>query len=351
MVAIEQIENTIGYEFDNRDLLQQAFIRRSYSQENGGGNNELLEFIGDKALDLAIIRLLTHESCRITEEKECGYRELIPIKFKGVFKDKMAEEGKLTDLKKELVQKKALSKCIDKLGFHTQLIMGKGDIQQNVQENDSVKEDLFEAIVGAVAIDSNFNMDAISTVVENMIDFWSIFDGRNDELDNYVGLVQEWSQSKGFGLPSYSYSSLSRNDPRGTYCCQLIIKGNNFYYHCEGYSMSQAAARKEVAQKAYEEFVEKGWIEDVFESEVGEPDRIESIRQINELYQKGLIAKPVYSFKEEHNDSGDTIWTCELDVGGYWEDNIHSCYTKKDAQRECAYQFLCFLMGYEYEEE
>ena len=347
MIAIEQIENTIGYEFNNRDLLQQAFIRRSYSQENGGGDNELLEFVGDKALDLAIIKLLTHESCRISEEREGGPREFIPIKFKGVFRDKMTEEGKLTDLKKELVQKKALSECIDKLGFHTQLIMGKGDIQQNVQESDSVKEDLFEAIVGAVAIDSNFDMNAISTVVENMIDFWSIFDGRNDKLDNYVGLIQEWSQSRGFGLPSYSYSSLGKHDPRGLYCCQLIIKGHNFYYHCEGYSMTQAAARKEVAQLAYEEFVEKGWIEDIFENEVGEPDRVESIRQINELYQKGLIAKPVYSFEEEHDDNGDPVWMCELNVDGYWYDNIHTSYNKKEAQRECAYQFLCFLMGYE----
>ena len=351
MFNYEQIENTIGYEFNNRDLLQQAFIRRSYSQENGGGNNELLEFIGDKALDLAIIRVLTDEYCHITDKKETGYEELVLTRYKEVPYNKMSEEGRLTDLKKELVQKKALSKCIDKLGFYTQLIMGKGDIQQNVQDSDSVKEDLFEAIIGAVAVDSNFDMDSITTVVENMIDFWALFDGRNDELDNYVGLIQEWSQSKGFGLPSYSYSSLGRNDPRGLYCCQLIIRGGNFYYHCEGYSESQAAARKEVAQQAYEEFVSKGWIEDRFENEVGEPDRVEAIRQVNELYQKGLIAKPVYSFKEEHNDEGDPVWTCELVVDGYWEDNIHMCYTKKEAQRECAYQFLCILMGYDYDEE
>lgn len=351
MIDYEQIENTIGYEFNNRDLLQQAFVRRSYSQENGGGNNELLEFIGDKALDLAIIRLLTHEYCRITEEKEYGYRELVPIKYKGAPYDKETEEGRLTDLKKELVQKKALSKCIDKLGFHTQLIMGKGDIQQSVQESDSVKEDLFEAIVGAVAVDSNFDMDSISTAVENMIDFWAIFDGRNDELDNYVGMIQEWSQKNGYGLPSYTYSSLGRNDPRGTFCCQLIIKGGNDYYNWEGYSESRAAARKEVAQIAYEDLVYRGLIQDKFESEVGEPDRVEAIRQVNELYQKKLIAKPVYEFKERHDRNGNPYWNCELTVDGYWEDNAHSCYNKKESQRECAYQFLCYLMGYDYKEE
>ena len=42
-IDIRQIENTIGYSFRNKDLLQQAFVRRSYSQENGGQNNEVLE--------------------------------------------------------------------------------------------------------------------------------------------------------------------------------------------------------------------------------------------------------------------------------------------------------------------
>lgn len=39
-------------------MLQQAFTRRSYTAENGGENNEVLEFIGDKALDFVIVKLL-----------------------------------------------------------------------------------------------------------------------------------------------------------------------------------------------------------------------------------------------------------------------------------------------------
>ena len=62
----ESIQSIIGYRFRNPDLLEQAFIRRSYSEENGGENNEVLEFIGDKALDLAVIRVLTEirRDCR-----------------------------------------------------------------------------------------------------------------------------------------------------------------------------------------------------------------------------------------------------------------------------------------------
>ena len=42
------IQNQIGYEFKNKAILRQAFVRRSYSQEKGGEHNEVLEFIGLK---------------------------------------------------------------------------------------------------------------------------------------------------------------------------------------------------------------------------------------------------------------------------------------------------------------
>lgn len=51
---LQVIEARIGYSFKNSDLLQQAFVRRSYARENGGEDNEVLEFIGDKVLDFLL---------------------------------------------------------------------------------------------------------------------------------------------------------------------------------------------------------------------------------------------------------------------------------------------------------
>ncbi len=59
---LTRTENRIDYNFQNKDLLQQAFIRKSYSKENGGEDNEVLEFIGDKVLDLTIVKILTEHS-------------------------------------------------------------------------------------------------------------------------------------------------------------------------------------------------------------------------------------------------------------------------------------------------
>ena len=52
------IQDQIGYCFKNTDLLHQAFVRRSYSVENGSENNEVLEFIGDKVLDFITVKIL-----------------------------------------------------------------------------------------------------------------------------------------------------------------------------------------------------------------------------------------------------------------------------------------------------
>lgn len=84
------VQNQIGYEFSNSDLLQQAFIRRSYANENGGQDNEVLEFIGDKVLDYVVVKILCSRFGRMTSEAEwneyqCRY-----------------SEGKLTEMKKIL---------------------------------------------------------------------------------------------------------------------------------------------------------------------------------------------------------------------------------------------------------
>lgn len=167
IIDLANIQNTIGYKFNNLDLLQQALIRKTYSEEHGGPNNEVLEFIGDKALDLAVIRLMMERFGAITEE-------MINQENHKYFLTKL-NEGDFTEIKKDLVEGHALSKDMDKLGFHKFLIMGNGDIKENKQGEKKVKEDLFEAIIGAVTIDCNWNMNKITDVVKEMIDIESYF--------------------------------------------------------------------------------------------------------------------------------------------------------------------------------
>jgi len=78
-------------------------------------------------------------------------------------------EAELTETKKKLVQKKTLADRINVMGLADYLIMGNGDVQNNINQEMSVKEDLFEAIIGAVALDSDWNMEVLQDVIEIML--------------------------------------------------------------------------------------------------------------------------------------------------------------------------------------
>ena len=55
---IDEVEKKISYYFNNRDLLLQAFTRSSYSTQFGGENNEVLEFLGDRVLDMYVVKVI-----------------------------------------------------------------------------------------------------------------------------------------------------------------------------------------------------------------------------------------------------------------------------------------------------
>ena len=55
------LEQKLDIHFKNKNLLLQAFIHRSYLNENGNlkvGHNERLEFLGDAILDVVISDIL-----------------------------------------------------------------------------------------------------------------------------------------------------------------------------------------------------------------------------------------------------------------------------------------------------
>ena len=145
---IKFIQDQIGYTFKNQELLVQAFTRRSYSMENGGQDNEVLEFIGDKALDFVVVKQLSEEFGHYSKKYQ-NWEKRGKTEETGTFISDL-DEGELTEIKKQLVQKNTLADAIDNLGIAYYLIMGKGDVEKNIQDSLSVKEDLFEAILGAI---------------------------------------------------------------------------------------------------------------------------------------------------------------------------------------------------------
>ncbi len=356
--SLRLIQEQIGYNFKNLDLLQQAFVRRSYAKENGGEDNEVLEFIGDKVLDIVIVKILTEMFGFYTSECD-GYDETIDF---NEFCCKYSE-GKLTELKSGLVEKKMLAGRIDRLRLADYLIMGNGDQKNRVDEEDSVKEDLFEAIVGAVALDSGWDWEEIQGTVEYMLEP-DVYLSGNEE--NYVELIREWSLKKYDELPQirayqpsdYSGTNLLRrpNKAQSKSKCNFDARAVNapmkreIYFKCElalknidrtfsGSGRTKNEARKGACKLAYDYLKRHGLLFSI-QNEIKNPNKAEAINQLETLARRGYFSIPTYGFEQKRNRNGNSIWKCECHIREYDTYFCSKSSSKKDAKKSAAYEML-----------
>lgn len=355
-VVLKMVQAQIGYPFKNIALLKQAFVRRSYTEENGGQNNEVLEFIGDKALDLAVVRLLTerygHFLLGASDEFTCDYHE-----------------GELTRLKSQMVEKRTLARRMNELGFAEHLIMGKSDIKNNVQEELSVKEDLFEAILGAVTIDCNWNFSVISSVVEAMLvpeDFL-----QKDTETNYVRLIQEWEMNKNGCVPWYWFEEVNyysqnihnylRSEAIGlpviSQPVPMEYSKHGAYFQCElklldslpvfrGVGLSKSEARMSACKLAYEHLEKQNLLYSI-KDEIEKPNKVDAIGQLETLARRGYFSIPTYDFKQTYDKDGNPIWRCECHIAEYDTFFWVVSSSKRDAKKAAAFEMLKYVLDEE----
>lgn len=345
---LEKIQAILGYKFNEPNLLKQAFIRRSYSQEHGGQNNENLEFFGDKVLDFVVTKkIATYFG------EQCQYGEYITFGSES--------EGEFTKIRERLVERSMLAHRITVLGLSKYLIMGKGDIVKQVQNEESVKEDLFEAIIGAVAIDCGWNISIIQKVVDVMLDMSNYFLNYSGIPDSFVDLVQQWWQKQFGQIPNYNFhnsieqtvtesmakmSGLCFENGVGMLACQLDYADLVFI----GRGGSKSEAREKAAQIFYDYLVKHHFLFPLTH-EIGEPNEDRAVSQLQELAQKGHINFPDYSFKEEHDEDGNPLWTCVCVVDGVDNSYTNTCSSKKEAKRASTYEMLLYILGAYTDEE
>lgn len=339
------IQDQIGYNFQNIDLLRQAFTRRSYASEYGGGDNEVLEFIGDKVLDFIVVKLLTEKYGYFINDCEDFNPE---EKFAEFSCNK--NEAELTEMKKKLVQKKTLADRITALDLADYLIMGNGDVQNNIHEEFSVKEDLFEAILGAVALDSDWNMEAIQDIVQIMLNPDSYLN-ENVE-DNYVELIQEWTLKKYGMVPWYHFekasqiiwycpfdgiSSIYDGNPKLKHTCLLKLGKLDKIFRSFGSSKNEA--RKLVCALAYKELKNNNLLLSI-RDEIPNPNKNDSINQLEILARRGYFSIPSYEFEQKYDNNGNPVWQCVCHIKDIPEHFCAKSSSKKNAKKQAAYQML-----------
>ena len=337
-------------------MLQQAFTRRSYSQEHGGENNEVLEFIGDKALDFAVVRYLTEEYCFMDGEK-------------SQFKSNL-NESDLTELKRRLVERSALADRIDWLDLSVYLIMGEGDRKNRVDEKESVREDLFEAIFGAVALDCNWDSAKLLEVFQTMHEPESyLFD---NDRENFVSLIQEWTLQKQGAVPyfyydretaRYGYSNKPRvngrvirckesRDPywvnaQQYYCLMKLGDLGTFFL---GYGKSKSGARKSACKTAYELLKER--IIYGFLSKTRSKNQVKQWQSISSKSFHGAdyFDLPKYKYTETHDKDGNPKWQVTCMINGFDKVFSATSTSKKAAKKKAAFKMLNYILE-NYDEE
>ena len=134
MKNFDLFEKKLGLKFKNRDLLTQAFVHRSYLNENPGfglDQNERLEFLGDAVLELSITEYLYNE---------------YPQKA----------EGELTNWRAALVNAKMLTSVAEELGFNDFLLLSRGETKELGKARQYILANTFEALIGAIHLDSGY---------------------------------------------------------------------------------------------------------------------------------------------------------------------------------------------------
>ena len=137
MQNLEKLQEKLGYKFKNLTHLKIALTHKS---AKNGHNNERLEFLGDAVMDLIVGEYL--------------------------FKKFSSDEGDLSKLRAALVNESSFSKFAKFLGIGENLNMSLSEERNGGREKPSLLSDAFEAIMGAVYLESGLqNTARIATAI------------------------------------------------------------------------------------------------------------------------------------------------------------------------------------------
>ena len=131
MINFSDFEKKTKVIFKNKALLEQAFIHRSYINENPStklAHNERLEFLGDAVLELIVTDFLYKKYPSYTE-------------------------GELTALRSALVNAVIISEVATNIGMNDYLLLSKGEAKDNGKARQYILANTFEAYIGALYLD------------------------------------------------------------------------------------------------------------------------------------------------------------------------------------------------------
>ena len=213
--------------YQNKDLIQQAFTHSSYVNEHKipYGDNERLEFMGD-----AVLQIYTADHL---------------YKIKPALK-----EGLMSTRRSNLVSEKALAEFVREYHLNDYLLLGAGEEKTGGRERDSIISDMFEALIGAIYLDSGFE------VACRLLD---ILMGKHlKEIDestfDYKTKLQEYVQAD--SRKDIVYETVSESGPSNKPRFEVVVKVDGLVFG-KGNGTSKKQAQKMAAKNALEKLAQK----------------------------------------------------------------------------------------------
>lgn len=222
MHNISEIEKKLGIKFADKNILLQAFIHRSYLNENkdlGLGHNERLEFLGDAALELIVTEYL--------------------------YKNYPNPEGELTNWRAALVRGVMISKVAQKLGFDDFLMLSKGESKSKGKAREMILANTFESVLGAIYLDQGYGV-AEKFVHKNLIPYLPEIISKELYYDS-KSRFQEVIQEKVGITPVYKLEKEEGPDHAKNFTMAVYIGDKKI---AEGIGPSKQAAEQEAAAAA-----------------------------------------------------------------------------------------------------
>jgi len=225
LISLREMEQRLGYRFNDIGWLDKAFTHKSYIHQTNTVqkvSNEVLEFLGDAVLTLVVSHLLLQE-----------------------FPE--ADEGILSKKRADLVKQSSLALLSRELGLEGQLLLGKSEILNGGRMKTSILANAYEALVGAIYMDSGF--DRIFGILQNHLKPY--LESQTSLLfDDYKSLLQEHSQRIYGVSPQYQVVSESGPDHDKRFQASVAIRGE---VKGVGWGKSKKEAQQDAAKEALEE--------------------------------------------------------------------------------------------------
>ena len=208
--------------FTNISLLTRALTHRSYVNENPNSveDNERLEFLGDAVLDFIVGAWVYNH-----------FPEM--------------PEGDLTKMRSALVRNDQLARFSRAIHLGNALRLGRGELSTGGKERDGLLGSAFEALVGALYVDSGL------TVVEKFVHPFleRTQDYILEEIHDPKSVLQEWAQAEKLGAPQYVTVSSIGPDHAKVFEVEVRIQGLPYG---RGHGSSKHVAARIAAQTALE---------------------------------------------------------------------------------------------------